>query len=197
MCYNIAYKFFFTLRLNKENKMYNTQELKLKLKKIEGWLIKEYSSIRTGHATPMVLDNVMVENYGSKMPIKNIAQISIEDSKTLRIIPWDKSHIKNIETAIMSSNLGLSVVSDGEGVRIIFPLLTTENRSDLIKILKEKMENARINVRKERQDEIDKTSDLSEDNRKRAKDDIQKCVEEANKNLEEIFIKKETDLMNN
>ncbi len=177
--------------------MYNTQELKLKLKKIEGWLIKEYSSIRTGHATPMVLDNVMVENYGSKMPIKNIAQISIEDSKTLRIIPWDKSHIKNIETAIMSSNLGLSVVSDGEGVRIIFPLLTTENRSDLIKILKEKMENARINVRKERQDEIDKTSDLSEDNRKRAKDDIQKCVEEANKNLEEIFIKKETDLMNN
>lgn len=177
--------------------MYDTQKFKSELKKIEEWLIKEYSSIRTGHATPMVLDNVVVESYGSKMPIKNIAQISIEDSKTLRIIPWDKSHIKEIETAIVNSNLGLSVISDGDGVRIVFPLLTTENRSNLIKILKDKMEDARINVRKERQNEIDEIVDLSEDKKKRAKDDIQKCVDDMNKNIEEIFVKKEADLMNN
>lgn len=176
---------------------YNTQNFKIELKKIEEWLSKEYSQIHTGRATPMVLDSVMVDSYGSRMPIKNVAQISIEDPKTLRVSPWDKSQIKGIETAISECNLGLSIVSDGEGVRVIFPMLTTENRSKLVKILKERMEDARISVRKERQNEIDKTEDLPEDEKKRAKDDIQKCVDESNNNLESIFAKKETDLMNN
>ena len=99
----------------------------------------------------------------SKMPIKNIAQITIEDSKTLRITPWDKNQIKDVEAGISASNLGLSVVSDGEGVRVIFPMLTTENRTNLVKILKEKLEDSRIHIRRERQNEIDKTIDLSED----------------------------------
>lgn len=176
---------------------YNIQNFKLELKKVEDWLSKEYSSIHTGRATPMVLDSVMIESYGSRMPIKNVAQVSIEDPKTLRVSPWDKNQIKEIEKAVMESNLGLSVVSDGEGVRVIFPMLTTENRSKLVKILKEKLEDARISVRKERQIEIDKTADFSEDEKKRAKDDIQKCVDESNKNLEAIFNKKEVDLMNN
>lgn len=176
---------------------YNTQNFKIELKKIEEWLSKEYSQIHTGRATPMVLDSVMVDSYGSRMPIKNVAQISIEDPKTLRVSPWDKSQIKGIESAISECNLGLSIVSDGEGVRVIFPMLTTENRSKLVKILKERMEDARISVRKERQNEIDKTEDLPEDEKKRAKDDIQKCVDESNNNLESIFAKKETDLMNN
>lgn len=177
--------------------VYNTQNFKIELKKIEEWLSKEYSQIHTGRATPMVLDSVMVDSYGSRMPIKNVAQISIEDPKTLRVSPWDKSQIKGIESAISECNLGLSIVSDGEGVRVIFPMLTTENRSKLVKILKERMEDARISVRKERQNEIDKTEDLPEDEKKRAKDDIQKCVDESNNNLESIFAKKETDLMNN
>jgi len=176
---------------------YNTQNFKIELKKIEEWLSKEYSQIHTGRATPMVLDSVMVDSYGSRMPIKNVAQISIEDPKTLRVSPWDKSQIKGIESAISECNLGLSIVSDGEGVRVIFPMLTTENRAKLVKILKERMEDARISVRKERQNEIDKTEDLPEDEKKRAKEDIQKCVDESNNNLESIFAKKETDLMNN
>ncbi len=174
---------------------YNTQNFKLELKKIEEWLSKEYSAIHTGRATPMVLDGVMVESYGNKMPIKNVAQISIEDAKTLRVVPWDKSQIKDIESAVMATSLGLSVVSDGEGVRVIFPMLTTENRSNLVKILKEKLEDARIRVRQERQEEIEKTGDLSEDEKKRGKDDIQKCVDESNKNLETIFGKKEKEVM--
>lgn len=177
--------------------VYNTQNFKMELKKIEEWLSKEYSQIHTGRATPMVLDSVMVDSYGSRMPIKNVAQISIEDPKTLRVSPWDKSQIKGIESAISECNLGLSIVSDGEGVRVIFPMLTTENRSKLVKILKERMEDARISIRKERQNEIDKTEDLPEDEKKRAKEDIQKCVDESNNNLESIFTKKETDLMNN
>ena len=176
---------------------YNTINFKSELKKIEEWLSKEYSQIHTGRATPMVLDSIMVDSYGSRMPIKNVAQISIEDPKTLRVSPWDKSQIKGIEGAITESNLGLSVVSDGEGVRVIFSMVTTENRTKLVKILKEKMEDARISIRKERQSEIDKTDDLPEDEKKRAKEDIQKCVDESNNNLESIFAKKETDLMNN
>lgn len=175
---------------------YNTTNFKMELKKVEEWLSKEYGSVHTGRATPLILDSLMVESYGSYMPIKNVASISIEDPKTLRIAPWDKSQIKGIESAINGANLGLSVVSDSDGVRAIFPMLTTENRSKLVKILKEKLEEARISVRKERQTEIDKTSDLPEDDAKRAKDDIQKCVDEANQNLEAIFNKKETEVMN-
>ena len=175
--------------------MYSVQNFKNGLKKIEEWLIKEYSQVHTGRATPMILDSVMVDSYGSRMPIKNVAQVLIEDPKTLRISPWDKGQIKGIEGAINESNLGLSVVSDGEGVRVIFPMLTTENRTKLVKILKERLEDARISVRKERQEEIDKIANLSEDEKKRSKDDIQKCVDESNKNLEAIFDKKEKEVM--
>lgn len=176
---------------------YNTQNFKIELKKVEEWLSKEYSQVHTGRATPIVLDSIMVESYGSYMPIKNVAGVTIEDSKTLRIAPWDKNQIKGIENAINTANLGLSVVSDSDGVRVIFPMLTTENRSKLVKVLKEKLEDARISVRKERQEEIDKLADLSEDEVKRGKEDIQKSVDESNNNLEAIFSKKETDLMNN
>ena len=175
---------------------YNTQNFKNELKKVEEWLSKEYGSVHTGRATPMILDSISVESYGSYMPIKNIASVSIEDPKTLRIAPWDKNQIKNIEIAINGANLGLSVVSDSDGVRAIFPMLTTENRAKLVKILKEKLEDARISVRQERQSEIEKIGDLPEDEIKRAKDDIQKCVDEANNNLEAIFTKKEVEVMN-
>lgn len=174
---------------------YNTTNFKQELKKVEDWLAKEYSQVHTGRATPMVLDSVLVESYGSKMPIKNVAGISIEDPKTLRIAPWDKNQIKDIESSIQAANLGLSIVSDSDGVRVIFPMLTTENRARLVKVLKEKLEDARISVRKERGDEINKIEDLSEDEQKRAKDDIQKCVDESNKNLEAIFAKKENEVM--
>jgi ribosome recycling factor len=175
--------------------MYNTQEFKNELQKIEVWLSKEYSQVQIGRATPMVLDSISIENYGSYTPIKNIASISVEDSKTLRIAPWDKNQIRLVEGAINEANLGLSVLSDADGVRVIFPMLTTESKSKLVKILKEKLEDARISVRKERQAEIDKLEGLTEDEIKRAKEEIQKAVDEVNSNLENIFSKKEGDLM--
>ena len=175
--------------------MYNTQEFKNELQKIEVWLSKEYSQIQTGRATPMVLDSISIENYGSYTPIKNVASISVEDSKTLRIAPWDKNQVRLIEGAINEADLGLSVLSDADGVRVIFPMLTTESRSKIVKILKEKLEDARISVRKERQAEIDRLEGLTEDEIKRAKEEIQKAVDEVNSNLENIFNKKESDLM--
>lgn len=174
---------------------YNTINFKQELKKIEEWLSREYSQIHTGRATPLVLDSISVESYGSKVPIKNIASVTIEDPKTLRISPWDKNQIKDIEIAISTANLGLSVVSDSDGVRVIFPMLTTENRTKLAKVLKERLEDARISVRQDRTTEINKLDGLSEDEKKRSKDDIQKCVDESNKNLESIFSKKETEIM--
>lgn len=176
---------------------YNTQNFKTELKKVEDWLSKEYGSVHTGRATPMILDSIMVDSYGSKMPIKNVASVTVEDPKTLRVAPWDKSQIRSIETSINESNLGLSVISDSDGVRVIFPMLTTENRTKLVKVIKEKLEDARISVRKERQSEIDSLEGLTEDETKRAKEEIQRCVDEANTNLENIFDKKEKDLMEN
>lgn len=176
---------------------YNTTQFKTELKKIEEWLSKEYGSVHTGRATPMVLDTITVDSYGSRMPIKNIASITVEDPKTLRVAPWDKNQIKEIENAVMTADLGLSVVSDSDGVRVIFPMLTTENRTKLAKILKERLEDGRISVRKARQEEIDTLGDdMPEDDMKRAKEDIQKCVDEANHNLEAIFAKKEAEVMN-
>ena len=163
---------------------YNTQNVKTELKKIEEWLSKEYSSVHTGRATPLILDGVVVDSYGSKMSIKNVASITVEDPKTLRVAPWDKSQIRSIESAVNDSNLGLSVISDSDGVRVIFPMLTTENRAKLVKVLKEKLEDARISVRKGRQSAIDSLEGLTEDETKRAKEEIQKCVDDTNNNLD-------------
>lgn len=175
---------------------YNTINFKTELKKVEEWLSKEYSQVHTGRATPLVLDSINIESYGQFMPLKNVASISVEDPKTLRIAPWDKNQIKDIEAAIQNADLGLSVLSDGEGVRAIFPMLTTETRTKLAKVLKEKLEDARITVRKERGNEMDKLDGMPEDDVKRGKEDIQKAVDEANANLEAIFAKKETEVMN-
>ena len=175
---------------------YNNQNLKQELKKVEEWLSKEYSQVHTGRATPIVLDSIMVESYGNFGPIKNIASITVEDPKTLRVAPWDKAQIKEIENAIQAANLGLSVLSDSDGVRAIFPMLTTETRTKLVKVLKDKLEDGRISVRKVRQEELPMLDELTEDEQKRGKDEIQKCVDEANKNLEAIFAKKEAEVMN-
>lgn len=182
--------------------MYNFTNTKSTLKKIEEWLSKEYSQVHTGRATPMFLDSIMVESYGSFMPIKNVASVSIEDPKTLRVAPWDKTQIKGIEKAINGANLGLSVATDDAGLRVIFPMLTAETREKLVKVLKEHLEEARMSVRAEREttnraiDEAEKNGGMSEDEKFRSKEEMQKYVDETNANLEAIFEKKKMDVMN-
>lgn len=180
---------------------YNFSTFKAELKKIGDFLTKEYNQLNVGRASPMVLDGISIESYGSRIAVKNVASISIEDPKTLRIIPWDKSQIKDIEKSIVSSNLGLSVATDDMGIRVIFPQLTTETRQSLVKVLKEKLEDSRITVRKEREaiwDDIqkqEKDGKMTEDEKFRAKDELQKVIDETNKNLETIFDKKEKEVM--
>jgi ribosome recycling factor len=181
---------------------YNFSNFKLELKKIEDFLSKEYSQLNIGRASPMILDGVTVEAYGSYGPLKNVASISIEDPKTLLVAPWDKSQIKAIEKAILVADLGLSVASGETGVRVIFPQLTGESRQKLVKLLKEKLEESRIVVRKERErvwDEVqalEKEGKLTEDEKFRAKEDLQKLIDEANNNLEAVFEKKQKEVMN-
>lgn len=167
------------------------------LEEVTSWLSREYSRVHTGRASPMLLDGVMVEAYGSFQPIKNVGSVSVEDARTLRISLWDKSVIKDVERAIVAANLGLTVSADGEGMRVIFPMLTTENRQRLVKVLKDKMEDARISVRKEREAALSalKSADLPEDDQRRAKDEIQKRVDSANAKLESIFSAKETEIL--
>lgn len=161
------------------------------------WLRKEYSGIHTGRATPIVLDSVYVESYGAMQPIKNVASISIEDARTLRIAPWDKDLLKLIEKAIQASNIGLSVATDDTGLRVIFPMLTTENREKLVKVLKEKLEDARITVRKIRETVLDeiKNENLPEDDARRKKDELQKIVDETNQTLEATCNKKSEEIL--
>lgn len=181
---------------------YNFTNFKNDLKKVEEFLSKEYASLNVGRASPMVLDGISVEVYGDYQSIKNVASVNIEDPKTLRIAPWDKTQIKPIEKAIMAANLGLSVATDEAGIRVIFPQLTTETRQNLVKVLKNKLEESRITVRKERErvwddvQEQEKEGKITEDEKFRAKEDLQKVIDEANKNLEAIFEKKEKEVMN-
>ena len=162
---------------------------------------KEYNQLNIGRASPMVLDGVSVESYGSFVPLKNVASVSIEDPKTLRISPWDKSQIKNIEKAIAGANLGLSAATDDLGIRVIFPQLTTETRQTLVKVLKEKLEESRITVRREREKLLEdiETKEtegkMTEDERFRAKEELQKIINETNGSLEVIFEKKEKEVM--
>lgn len=180
---------------------YNFQNFKTGLKKVEDFLGKEYSQLNIGRASPMILDGVSVETYGSRVPLKNVASVSIEDPKTLRIAPWDKGQIKDIEKAINGANLGLSVATDDIGIRVIFPQLTTETRQSLVKVLKEKLEEQRIALRREREvvwkdvETKEKEGKMTEDEKFKAKNELQKIIDEANRNLEASFEKKQKEVM--
>jgi ribosome recycling factor len=175
-------------------------DLESKLQGVVTWLTGEFSGIRTGQATPALLDSVKVESYGSHMPINQVASIGIEDARTLRISPWDQSLVKVIETAIRDADFGVSVMADSSGVRVIFPELTGERRTQLIKLAKSKYEDARVRVRSVREEIIksidrqEKDGDISEDEKFAKKESIQKLIDSTNNNLESTFSKKEQEI---
>lgn len=180
--------------------MYNFSSLKTKAKEIEEWLAKEFSTLRTGRAMPAILDNVAVESYGAKMGIRELASVSVEDVRTLRVIPWDPIQSKNIEKAVANSGLGLSVAMDDKGIRIFFPELTSERRAALLKVAKEKLESGRIRLRSFRDDvwqdilRKEKAKEISEDEKFRLKNEMQKIVDEANGKLESLYAAKEKEI---
>lgn len=182
--------------------MYDFKDFKIKMKSTEDWLAKEFSQIRTGRATPTILDGISIEVYGSQMPISQVATIASEDARTLRIAPWDNANIKPIEKAIIVSNTGLSVSVDDKGLRVAFPPLTTESRNTFVKIAKGKLEEAKIALRQERNgvnDELNeskKNAEMSEDDVTRSKAEVDKLIREATEKLEVLTSKKEQEIFN-
>ena len=181
--------------------IYDFSSFKTKLKAIEEWLAREFSNLRTGRASQALLDSVLVESYGSQMPINQLATIGTEDPRTLRIAPWDMSQAKEIEKAISVGNLGVSVVIDDKGLRVIFPELTTERRESLMKVAKAKLEDAKVSIRKERDivwqniQEKEKLGGMSEDDRFRFKSEMEKITQEEVKKLEDLVVRKEKEIM--
>lgn len=181
--------------------MYNFNQVKEDKEKILEWLKSEYRSISTGRASPQVLDLVAINMYGTRTQLAHCSAISIEDPRTLRVAPWDKNIIRDIEKAINEADLGLSVSSDDQGLRVHFPALTTETRQKLVKILKEKLEDARVRVRSLREetnkdiDTREKDGEYGEDEKKRYRDEMQKITDEANAELEELFGGKEKEVL--
>ena len=179
---------------------YNTAQFKQSLKDVEEWLKKEFTGIRTGRANPAILDGIKVEAYGAEMPINQVANVSVEDARMMRITPWDMSQAKAIEKAIMISDIGLSVAVDDKGLRVSFPELTSDRRGALIKIAKQKLEDARVTLRTEREKAIkaidaqEKAKEISEDEKFRMKTDLQKVLDDANRELDGLFAKKEKEI---
>lgn len=170
------------------------ETLKERLASISEWLLKEYAGIRTGQAAPGLLDAVRVEQYGTMMLIQQIGSVGIEDARTLRISPWDVQSVSAIERAITDANLGVSVATDSAGLRVIFPELTSERRAQLLKLAKSKLEEARVSVRAARDEAIKHIGEVSEDEKFTQKDAIQKQVDATNKELEEIYERKEAEI---
>ncbi len=179
---------------------YDFKPFEQKIKEIEDRLGRELASVRTGRATPAILDGIMVESYGSRVPITQVANIGVEDARSLRITPWDASMGKEIEKAVMAANLGLSVGADEKGVRVSFPELTSERRVSLIKLAKEKVEEIRTSLRLAR-DEVwndiqakEKAKEMSEDDKFRAKEEMQKRVDAANAAFDQALERKEKEI---
>lgn len=170
------------------------------LKEVVGWLQKEMKQISAGQANASVLDSVYVESYGTRMAVMHVATISL-DGNSLKVVPFDKSQVKAIEQAIRDADLGLSIVTESDGLRVVFPQLTTETRAKYVKLAKEKFEDARIKVRQERgevMDELDKAKkegELTEDDAAKKKTTAQDMVDKTNLELQQIFNTKEEAIL--
>lgn len=176
---------------------------KKEFEKIVNFFQQDLSSLRTGRATPALVENISVDLLGQKFLIKQLASISIIGPRSLSIQPWDESSLSSIEKSITQSSLGISPMVDKNAIIITLPPLTEEYRSGLIKILNDKMESARISIRATREDswrEIQdnfKSGDIREDDKFKGKDLLQEIVNEYNKKVEEIAEKKRKEIMEN
>ena len=179
---------------------YDFKPFEKRIKEISERLVRELGSVRTGRAAPAILDGIQVESYGTRVPITQVANISVEDARTLRILPWDAAQTKEIEKAITMGNLGLSVGSDEKGVRVFFPELTSERRIGLVKLAKEKTEEGRAMLRVAREDvwsdiqRQEKDKKMSEDDKFRGKEEMQKRVDAANKQFDDALSRKEKEI---
>jgi len=159
---------------------------------------REFATVRTGKATTSLLDLVRVEAYGSEMPLNQVASVAAPEPKLLTIQPWDKSLVKAVEKAILTSDLGLTPSNDGNVIRIPLPPLTEERRKELVKVVHKFAEEGRVGVRRARTEAISrikKTEHVPEDDQKHAEKDVQKLHDDHLKLLEDLVKAKEAEIM--
>ncbi|MDD5213245.1 MAG: ribosome recycling factor [Candidatus Gracilibacteria bacterium] len=171
------------------------------LQKAVEHLENEFSKLQLGRANPSLIEGIRAEIYGALQPIKNVANISVMDSQTLSIQPWDRSSIHSIAKAITEEGLGLNPQTMADSIMIKFPILTQERRKEIAKYAKGLLEDAKIAIRNVRQDELkaikksETDKEISEDIAKDYETGLQKLVDEANKKVEELYKKKDEDIM--
>ena len=161
----------------------------------------EFAKIRTGRAHTSLLDHIHVEYYGSDVPLSQVANIGVEDARTLTVSPWEKTMVAKIEKAIMSSDLGLNPATAGTLIRVPLPALTEERRKDLIRVVRHEAENGRVAIRNIRRDalhtlkELLKEKEISEDQERRAETEIQKLTDQHVAQVDQLLGEKEQDLL--
>lgn len=181
--------------------MSNLAWLVEEFKKAEEHLHNEYNKLQTGRAHPSLIEWVYIDAYGQPQPLKNVASVSIMDAQTISIQPWDKWLLRVIDKWITDANLWFNPQNNGETIMIKVPTLTEERRKDLVKIAKNTLEDAKVTIRNIRQDylkkikDAEKNKEISEDIAKSEEASLQKEVDKANITVEEIFKKKEQDIM--
>lgn len=168
---------------------------------IENHLIKDLSSVRAGRANPKLVEDIEVDVYGQRVPVKQLANVSVVDPTLLLIQPWDKNNVNEIKKSIEFADIGINPVIDGSNLRLPIPALTEERRLEYIKIMKQKVEEAKISVRQVRKDVLNgldeqkKDKVISEDEFKLQEKQLQKEVEECNTRLDKVASEKETELI--
>ena len=176
-------------------------ESKEQMQKTISSLEKKLQRLRTGRANPSLLDSIEVDYYGSITPISQMSNISIEDARTLSIVPWEKDQVQSIERAIQSSDIGLQPATSGDVIRVIIPELTEETRKDLIKVAKSEAENSKVSIRNQRRDangmlkEFCNEKEISQDDLRRGEEIIQKLTDEFIEKIDVLLDKKEKDLL--
>lgn len=172
-------------------------ELSEKTEKAIETLEKRFATVRAGRANPSSLDGIVVDYYGSITPLKQLATISVPEARQLLIKPFDKGCLRDIEKAILTSNLGYNPGNDGETIRIVIPELTEERRRELVKQVKALAEDAKVAIRNIRHDALEdvKKAEFSEDEEKGMEKEIQDIVNDSNKKVEELLKQKEQDLL--
>jgi len=174
-------------------------EAREKMEKTVNVFTEEIKKIQTGRVSTVLVEDILVDYYGSKAPIKQVAAISIPEPRQILISPWNKDDLVSIRKAVEESDLGASPQNDGEAVRIIFPPLTQERREELKKIVSKEKEKCRITIKQIREDAstgIKSLGSISEDDKFKAKEKLQEIVEEFNKKVDEITEKKEEEITN-
>ena len=179
----------------------HTQDCTNRMQKSIDSLEKDFAKLRTGRASTALVDSIRVDYYGTPTPLNQVASVSIPDSRTISISPWDRNAFNCIEKAIMKSDLGLTPINDGRAIRINIPVLTEERRKDLVKMAKKYTEDAKVairNVRRDVNDALKKmhtAKEISEDDLHKAQDEVQKTTDNFVKKADAVLAEKEKEIM--